>query len=514
MHRLLTRLAAYWDFGAVAVLAAAWFAVLFHFALPLQAFRDEMDVIVPAAGYIGGAITEAVKYPSFSFYFYGSILKLTGALSNMTAAVIVSRLANYLVFILNVFLFHAYLRRFFGKGWALAGTVLFTSLPVVVFSAVYVKTEGLVLAELLAALLVAERLDAAPTRRRWYALAGLFAALGISTKLSPLPLFVFAAAVAELRRRGVRVTPREWKAFGAVFTAALLATWTNLWIFDRVVALWRNDVYFFPGAGPFNAVTEGLIAGFPYGRFSSFVTATMPMALGVTGLFFAGALAARTIPSRMLRVFGAASLAALAIALATTRMRLPHGFTPNLIFFLAAGVSFLAWLGAREPGTHPVLNATLAKLLVALALAQTVWQATGLPAFADGIAQVASTVQEKYKGPFSTKFFLYWWPNQFDRTAASVPRPFAQMKDVESLREYVNQGSPDELYIFQSYIDNACKYAINPTYRDNCDYFYQELLGGTTPYYVWRRDDIPWTGFFFLDPEFRHMSFYLFRKKH
>lgn len=509
-HEPRFQLRAYWDYGPVAVLAGVWLAILFTYASQLAPFGDELEIILPSANYIAGQILTHVKYPSFPFYFYGFVFKITGNLYSLPGAIAAARAANYLLFAANLFLLHTFLRAFFPRIWALMGTLLFTTLPVVAFSAVYVKTEGLLIFQLLVTLLALHRMAAEPNAARWHVLAAVFSALSISTKLSPLPLLLYLANAVYVYRSGTPIRRRSWVFFAAFFTAALLSTWTNLWVFDKVLASWGRDIYFFPGAGPFNSVDGGILTSFPYGRFSSFFTVAMPLALGVTGIFFIGALISRSIPPWILFTFGAGNAVSLIIGLSLTRLRLPHGFTTHVIFFLVAGIAFLTWLAARPSGKHILFNSRLAWVLVAAALGQTLLQATGLTYFADGMSRVGREIRANYEGPYSEKYLLIQYASEF---AARPKEPFPyQIKDYESLRERLDIFHPKKLYVFSSYVDNMCKYRNHPTYRDNCAYFFGELLAGKTDYRLERTDEIPWIGYLLLDPEFRYMAFYLFQR--
>jgi len=296
-------------------------------AFRLESLSDELDIVQPARDYIRGDLYAAVKYPSFVFYFYGFFFRLFGTTNNAVACLHVARIVNYFLFAANLILLHIFLRKYFSKLWALVGSILFTTLPPIAFSAAYVKTEGLLLCQLLCVLLVLGRISASPKELRWHSLAALGAGLSFSTKLSPLPLLLYVANAIYLRFHGSRIAPRAWLLFCGTLFVVILASWTNLWIFDKVIESWRSDIYFLPGAGPFNAVDEGILSGFPYGRFSSFVTVSMPIALGLVGLFFVASIVVGSIPRWIFWVFGGGNLASLAIALGATRLRLPHGFT-------------------------------------------------------------------------------------------------------------------------------------------------------------------------------------------
>jgi hypothetical protein len=190
---------------------------------------------------------------------------------------------------------------------------------------------------------------------------------------------------------------------------------------------------------------------------------------------------------------------------------LPHGFTPHIVFFLVAGVSFLAWLGSRRPADHPIFNSRLAWILVAASLSQTAWQTLELPGFISGMSRTAQTARSRAGGRHAD-FFLFMYPNLLTRNLAKVGLTPDKMKDFESLREAVALAKPKRLYIFSSYIDNMCKYATQPTYRDNCDFFYKELLPGKTAYRIEREEVIPWKGYLLFDPEFSRMRFFLFSR--
>ena len=498
----------HWDIGIIVVFVLTWLIILCVFALPLEGFTDEYDIVNPARDYLAGQVHEYVKYPSFSFYFFGIFFKLFGTFQNIQDSLHVARIVNYFLFIANILLLHAFLRSHFARLWALVGTILFTTLPWIIFSAMYVKTEGLLLCQLLFVLVVLGKLSDHPNSLRWHALAAIGAALSISTKLSPLPFILYVSNAIYLRFHGTRITTRAILTYAAVLEITVLATWRNLWIFDKVVASWKRDIYFLSGAGPWNALSESELSGFPYGRFSSFLTVTMPMALGLVGLIFLCSLFARSIPRKILWAFGGGNLVSLIIALSTTRLRLPHGFTPHIVFFLVAGISFLAWLGSRKPAGNPIFNSRLAWVLVAACLAQTGWQVVELPSLMSAMSHAKQIIRSRPLDKSERLICMY----PIEAGKASIRHLSDKMRDPKSLRELISIRNPKELYVYSSYIDNMCKYSTQPTYRENCDFFYKELLPGKTAYRVEREDVIPWNGFFMLDTEFRHMSFFLFTR--
>ena len=498
----------HWDTGLLLVLALVWLTVLLRYAIHFESIGDEYDIIDPARAYISGHIFAQVKYPSFSFYLYGLLFKLFGTLDSREHSLTVARIFNYLLFVGNIFLLHSFLKSHFSRLWSLVGATMFTTLPSVIFSALYVKTEGLLLFQLLAMLRILVCLCCRPNALRWHALAAIGAALAVSTKLSPLPFIIYCTNAIYLRFNGTRISLRALLTFVVVFLACVLATWRNLWIFDQVLAYMKKDSYFLPGAGAWNAVTEGLLSDFPYGRYSSFVAVTMPIALGLIGVFFVCSLVVRSIPSAIFWVFGGGNLLSLLIALTVTRLRLPHGFTPHIVFFFVAGLSFLSWLGLRKPADSRLLNDRLAWVLVAASLSQTGWQMLKLPAFLSAVSRVWETIHAR-KARDNSGLFPYL--RRLDLAKANELRRLGA-KDPESLREFVSLFNPRQLYIYSSYIDNMCKYVMHPTYRDNCNFFYRDLLPGKTTYRLEREDVIPWGGFILIDPEFRHMRYILFTR--
>jgi hypothetical protein len=498
-----------WDTWILVAFSLVCLVLLLSFALPLAPLGDEYDIVHPATAYISGHVHAHVKYPSFSFYFYGLLFKLFGTLPSHEQSLRLARIVNYFIFLGNVFLLHSFLKRHFRRLWALVGAILFATLPGVMFSAMYVKTEGLLLLQLLFVLRVLCTLSDHPESLRWHVLAAIGAALSVSTKLSPLPFLLYLANAIYIRFHGARITSRALLAFGGIFLVSVLATWRNLWIFDDVLAYWKKDAYFLPGAGPWNAVTEGLLAGFPYGRYSSFLTVTMPMGLGLVGLFFLCSLLVRSIPRPIFWVLGGANLLSLVVALNVTRLRLPHGFTPYMTFFLVGGLSFLAWLGSRKPADSRILNHRLAWILVAASLAQTGWQLLECPASLAGIANARKTIQFAKPSDISG-LFAYLYPADLAR--ATARHLSGKIRDPDSLREFLSLANPKQLYVYSSYIDNMCKYTKNPTYRDNCEFFYNELLPGKAAYRLEREDLVPWRGFFLIDPELRRMRFLLFSR--
>jgi len=313
-----------------------------------------------------------------------------------------------------------------------------------------------------------------------------------------LPLFmVLFDAARRAWRKHEAFTASEAVWFGAVFAVALLASWTNLWVFPEILQnIWRDDLYFRPGAGTFCAVSEPF--AFPYGRFSSFVATTLPLSLGFFALFWLGAAYLGSGGVRLHAVFGGATLLSIILALVTTRVRLPHGFTGYILYFHLSAWCFIHELATGRRAARPVVR-RIGSVVIALLL----------------VVQLVHTLQY-----VSKMFDAFHRHSDLARTISSsrtlyvlFASPSRGSGDKERLRSLVASDQPRYIYVLSAYFANLAKYRHNADYRDDRA-FYQALQRGALPYRLVERISLPFP-FAFLspDPEFRDTAFFLFKRR-
>jgi 4-amino-4-deoxy-L-arabinose transferase-like glycosyltransferase len=452
--------------------------------------NDELyDLARPAALYIQGNISPEVKYPSFSFYFFGLFIKLSGTLDDLPAAVQVCRWVNLGIFAANLVLFFAFARALFSKAWALLATFVFLGFPWLWVSAISVKTESLQLFAVLLTLLAVSRINRGGDLR-WHALAALGAALAISTKLTGFPLVLYLVNLPWARRRNLLANRIGAIAvtFTAVFVVALLATFTNLWIFPEILRQNATNPYLSSGPAPLTAVSEW--SSIWYGRVGTFVIMSLPLLAGFYGVLWLGSLR-RTQDSWLGSVFGVATGVSLAVALLATRHRVPYAFAGYGLFLFVASAQFIrdAAVGGllrRRWANHAVTAA-----LLAVVAFQVVFSVTWAPRWMGGIAR-ANEVSRQI--------------NKYDTFYA-----FQEGQDVQGdVGAFWDTRHPRYIFILYPYAENFCKYRGNVEYAVNCRAF-RRLFGGQTAYRVAERIPLP-LPFTFLspDPEVRDPAVYLF----
>ena len=459
-------------------------AALLCYAFGLDAyFGDESLIIAPAIDHMRGVFGTDVMYPSFPFWFYGSFFWLAGTLDSPEGSLAAARVVNAALFGLFTALSYRLLREITPLGHALLGIAMLITMPVITSSAFLVKTENLLLVELVVGLLAIRRIEETPGPLRWHVLAAVCAGLSISTKLNPFAGLLYALQWARLWRMQRTPPLMNAGAFALIFLTVVLATWTNLWSFDEIARGWTTTPYWQPNAAPFRAVDEWL--AFPYGRYSSFFSVSLPLGLGWPLLaLFAVGLGMRTQDSWTRDVVGLGSLLYLAVALHGTLLRIPFSF---MVLFLYP-VMVVATLGPRLRRWAAVTTAICALY--------GFWCFTDVSR-AGNIGELLSARIEPYTEAGSH---------------LSLVQPRSSEPEPRSIRERIEAEHPAVLSVFSSYFENQCKYRNNPLYLDNCAY-YGELLRNEAGYEV--VDEIPYPipgGRLHFDSEIRDATFYVLRR--
>lgn len=472
----------------VGLIATAMF-LAFRFtinALPLQ--PDEADVIFgPQWSISRGLPSSAGIYPGFPhlfFSFFSSIF--TPFLPNdpIIAPWVVSRAVNLVLYGINIALFFLALRHFLPRSWALFGTLVFALSPGVFFSAIFVKTESLLLLGICSALFFGGRLAHDSQKIRWHALLGVCAGLTIAVKFNPFPVLVYLSALFLGRDR---TDLRRMVSSAGIFAATALAATALMWpgVFDLSgysAERFKVDIYFENAPSAFRGVDE--LFAFPYGRFSYGLCLILPFAAGplnylaaLAGLFFSA------VPKRVLALWGPASACYLLAALLVTLIRPAWLFTPAIPAISAGCVLFWKriWEGFGKKGR------IAASLGMALVAAVSLYQ---YPAAAMGINETIKAQAEglreaaRLSGRALGRDDVLLLTN----SGLAVHQGYAARNPSET----VLKRRPQYIMLLDSYLKNFCKYAKNPGYAAQCAYFGRLMEGreGYSP--VWnRRIDFP-----------------------
>ncbi|MCA9575742.1 MAG: glycosyltransferase family 39 protein [Myxococcales bacterium] len=492
-HRVVWRS---WEGAAVGGLASCFAVAAIALGLSIP-MGDEGSIIVPALEHTAGVFQPDVKYPSFVFWFYGVFLRLFGASEYSPWALWIARGVNAALSALSVPLLYVTARRYVAPAAAVGALLVYLSAPITALHCFVVKAESLVVVETLLVFWATQRMLDEPQRLRWHVFAALGVSAAITTKLHVLPAFIYAAGwLQAYRTEGARPALGEAAAFVATLLVATLLVWTNLWIFDQVVAHWQSDPYFQPNATTFRAVPG--FRSFPYDRYGSFFVSVLPLSLGIplALLFFAGLLTWRHLrqgaderglaPRAALNpILGSATLLALTLALNGTLLRIPHSFTTVFLwsYYVVAVVLDHALLRGRR---------TLAAVLVAI------------PALYGGwiVSQLDDTWAEGELGPHLAHEGALLLANATSAEPDRLP-----------IETTIERDPPPVLVVLNAYFFNMCKYRDHEIYAANCAYF-SRLIAGDAGYDLTTVVPFNIPGrLLSIDPEIREARFYVLHRR-
>jgi len=336
-----------------------------------------------------------------------------------------------------------------------------------------------------------------PQRRQWHVIAALGVSAAVTTKLHIFPALIYAAGwLRAYRTPGVR--PARWEAATFVGTAlvATLLVWTNLWIFDEVLASWQDDPYFQPNATTFRAIPG--FRSFPYDRYGSFFVTIMPLSLGapLALIFFGGLLTwqrqrqgteERGLAPRadINNVLGVATVFATVLALNGTLLRVPHSFTT--LFLWAYYVAAVVFDGLLARGRRP-----LAAALVVVPLVYGLWVAS----------ELNNTWAEGELGPHLEQEGALLLASSHSREPDRIP-----------IETTIERSPPPVLVVLNAYFFNMCKYRDHELYAANCAYF-SRLIEGNAGYDL--VEEVPYNipgRILSFDPEIRGARFYVLHRR-
>ncbi len=471
----------------LAVALAAKFSVN---AFPL--IPDE-PLLILGPGAMKGAPYPAGVYPGFPRLFYSFFVWLSKPLLPEAPFVpfVVGRAVNLALYGGAIALFFLTARQYLSRRWSFLAAFLFAFTPVVFFSGVFVKTESLLIVEILLSFYAAGRIVGEPGKLRWHALAGLALGLSVATKFNPFPLLSYAGALMAVDEpRRFLKERRPLLVFALAASAALALSWPGVFhLSDYDPRRFRSDDYFLAAPSAFRSVTEGF--AFPYGRVSYAFLFILPLAAGLANYAAAAlGLLCRALPRRALIVTGLFSAGYLVFALSFTAWRPAWLFTPLAPFLALAAVFFWkrlweGWLG--RPGR------VLAIVGIPLAIFLSSYQYTAVAAAVDGTVkgEIAALRRVRAAGKGVGDVLV------LTNAALALQQGISPVDPAGG----VLKKRPAYILILDSYAENFCKYRKSPGYSAQCEFF-RRLLSGRAGYREeWSRPvDFPmktWT----CDPE-------------
>ena len=168
----------------LALVLAVFAAVVCHAAGLEQPLGDELGIVQPAIEHMRGVFSTQVKYPSFVYWLYGFCFWLLGALDDPDRCMAIARVVNAALLGVYVWLSYVTLRRITPARWQLLATVVVATAPIITTNAFLVKTENLLMVELMVTLYALSRIEEEPEATRWHIIAAIAAALSVTTKIS------------------------------------------------------------------------------------------------------------------------------------------------------------------------------------------------------------------------------------------------------------------------------------------------------------------------------------------
>lgn len=467
------------------------FALVYYYSSQTKVFGDEHLILLPAEGNMSGQAYPLNSYPPFSYMFYELFFRLLYPFRLAIAPINIARFINNILFAVNVLLLYRVARYYLEKSWAFLASFFFMLTPVVFFSGVMVKTESLLLAEVLICAISAHKILSAPDRVVWHIVAAIACATSFTTKCNIFVPAIYCTAVllagapeksgslparlvALLRSRNVWI-------FAAVFIATILITWPGLLHITLVNLKDIREFYFQEGPQPMRAVGE--LFSFPYGMFSYSLTTVIPLAAGFCIYIFAIlAIPLRAVPRQLLIIGGVYVLLYCVIMQIVTLDRIPHLFIPVMPFLVLFGVFFLRCFFAEgKKQFFKIAGVILVSASVAVSIIQypTYWLMwdTVIDSLLEA-AFKADKVALLFHGPGSRNYGV-------------------DPMDIEGSIEKIK---PTVILTNDSYFQNYGKHK-NPLYQRQYEY-YKRLREGKAGYTIeWRRKaDIPFEELYF-DPE-------------
>lgn len=490
------------------ILLAAFLA--FRFAVNAPPLHpDESDIIFgPGFRAAGGLPSSAGVYPGFPHMFYSFWVRAFSPLlpnEPVIAAWVISRAVNIVLYGINIAIFFLAARCFLGRLTSLFAALVFALSPGVFFSGVYVKTEGLLLFAICLSLWGGARLSKEPGNAFLHALLGCLAGLGVAVKFNPFPALIYAGALWAGRDGFDFLRVRaKIGLFALAFLASVSLMWPGIFDLSRYSVLrFKAAIYFADAPSAFRSVDE--LFAFPFGRYSYGLCLVLPFSAGPLNCLAALAgLALKSVPKRMLVIWGIFFACYLLFIMTVTLIRPAWMFTPIIPVVAAASGLFVDKLrrGFGTAGKAAAAGAALALVLVSF------YQ---YPAAAMG---VDGTVKALFDGTREARRLL--GPDRGrlrDNMLVLTNSGLAVQQHYQARRPSaaIIEKHPEFILLLDSYAINFCKYRKNPLFASQCAFFKRLVAGGGGYRVVWSREvDFPWK-FVSFDPE-TSFTVYLLRR--
>ncbi|MBU2488744.1 MAG: hypothetical protein KKA60_05075 [Proteobacteria bacterium] len=478
------------------VLFSAKLAVGYIRSLPLL-LPDEGDILIPAFFHLEKGIGYPFqKYPPFPFMLYETMLWVFSwflplKTSNLFLA---GRLINLGLCSANILLLFVAARDWMEDRWALLAAFFFAFCPLTLLSYAFVKTESLLVAEILVALWAGFRVMKNPESAIYNGVCALAAATAAATNFNPMPAVIWLAfASMGLSQSGMRLRRIPWglavgpgtRWFAPLCFLFLFFLFLPAWeaLKDFSLEEFRQDCHALSAPTLFRA-TESFLA-FPYGRIAFPFTFLLPFALGpLHYLLTLAALGLRAVPPKWAASWMIACAVYLALHIAVI---VPLGFSFLIPFVPVASVAPVFLLKR----TRKILGRGVF-VLVLLLMGLSLYQSPAL------IGMVGNLQMNLKKIPEDCKRLV----SHCD-TANQGWDPNAPSEDILT-------DLPTHLFYSDSYGSSFCKAGNDKECR-----FFRNLTGPDSPYTVqWvSRTQYPWKWLAVrINPE-ASFNFYLLERK-
>jgi hypothetical protein len=470
--------------------AASFLSYVYSTRMPY--FTDDFDMVLPALNHMKGAAYPLLKYPTFPFIFYEFIFRIfSKLLISDTDYLYAGRLITVVLFGINIMLFYCVARIYLKRAWAFLAVLLFLFAPVIFYSGTVVKTEPLLLTELLICIICVEMISRKPGKTVWHIIAAVSCGLAITTKYNLMPLTTYLFAIMysafyenksgmKAAMAGVVRNKNTW-IFTAVFIAIILLTWTTIWDIGTFLQITSSDLYGLPYPTFFRSVDE--FFSFPYGRYSYSLSTIIPFGMGIFNFVLALlAMIFRLIPRKLLVIWGGSSLLYLIFVQSITLARPPYLFTPMMPFLIICSVLFIRYFFSA--GKKYFLKIA-GSVLIITALIVSVIQ---FPALYNAVRGMVEAF--RFAGSIGKSIVVL-----IHSEYTSI-----QGIDLTDFEGSINRIKPEYILTLDSYFYNFKKYD-RPEYNKQF-YYYEMLTRGQIGYGIeWQRPvNIPLKKLF-IDPE-------------
>ncbi len=479
------------------------FYLIYQYSIKIPFFEDSVDILLPALYRLyGGQYPTHYpynKYPPFPIMFYEFFFILTSVFLKLTTVkdyFQIGRIINVSLLTFNIMIFYLYVRSYLSRVWTLLACLLLLLAPAVFFSGTVLKTESLLLTEILLCLYSINRIQKEPDKVIWHVITAVCCALSVTTKYNVLIFVIYLSGIvlsihnkqndkivdkftAVIKNKNILI-------FTAVVIVVILLTWPTIWSIKEIIenVHMHSDIYTVPYPSFWRAVDEPF--SFPYGRYSYSLTTIIPFALGVCNYLFALlALVKKLVPKQILLTYGIYSLIYVIISNSLTLIKMPYMYTPIVPFMIICAVFFMKYFfHSGRKVIYKIAGIVLIISSITFSIIQYPLMYNWLKAGLDTQKYILTIGEEDSK-------VLLLFTNQ-----ASLKQGI-DVKDIEGSVKKIN---PDYIMTLNSYFLNFRKYR-NPDYKKQY-VFYEKLKNGKTNYMlIWDVEvDFP-LKFLFIDPE-------------